>query len=360
MLTEVTTLDRYRLLGRSGLRVSPLALGAMTFGTDWGWGTDQDEAHRIFDTYVAHGGNLIDTANQYTNGTSEKFVGVFARGKRDRLVIATKYTLPTGDDPNSGGNSRKSMMRSVEASLRNLVTDYIDVLYLHAWDGTTGAEEITRAMDDLVRSGKVLYLGISNTPAWQIARMHTIADLRGQAPIVALQIEYNLVERTGERELIPMAQQMGLGVIAYSPLASGILAGRYDGKVRDTGGESHFNQGSRKELLLAGGRLSERALAIAAVVKEVAVQVGKSPAQVALAWTLENSAVTSPIIGARSVKQLHENIGALEVRLTESQRSQLSVASAVPLGFPHEYLTFLLKSSFMSACMNIDSEKEAS
>lgn len=181
------SLDTYRLLGRSGLRVSPLSLGTMTFGTDWGWGADKEEARRIFDAYVDRGGNFIDTANQYTNGTAEQLLGEFARSTRERLVLATKYTLTrNAGDPNSGGNHRKSMVGSVEASLRRLNTDYIDLFYLHAWDGTTPVEEVLRALDDLVRAGKVLYVGISDTPAWQVSRMQAIADLRGWAPLVAL------------------------------------------------------------------------------------------------------------------------------------------------------------------------------
>jgi aryl-alcohol dehydrogenase-like predicted oxidoreductase len=189
----MTTLSSYRLLGRSGLRVSPLALGAMTFGTDWNWGADEAQARRIFDTYVERGGNFIDTANRYTEGTSERFVGTFAKGRRDSLVIATKYTLPMRPgDPNSGGNHRKAMVRSLEDSLKRLGTDYVDLFYLHAWDFTTPVEEIMRAFDDLVRAGKVLYLGLSDIPAWQASRMQAIADLRGWTPLVAMQVEYNL------------------------------------------------------------------------------------------------------------------------------------------------------------------------
>src|SRR5437660_8564682 len=216
-------LDSYRLLGRSGLRVSPLALGTMTFG----WGADRDEAKAIFDAYVERGGNFIDTANGYSDGTAEQLVGEFAHARREELVIATKYSMPMRPgDPNSGGNSRKSMIRSVEASLSRLRTDYVDLLYLHMWYGDTPVEEVLRAMDDLVRSGKVLYVGMSDIPAWQVSRMQAIADLRGWAPLVALQIPYNLVERTVERELIPMAQTMGLGVVPWSPLAGGVLTGK--------------------------------------------------------------------------------------------------------------------------------------
>ncbi|WP_438004103.1 aldo/keto reductase [Sorangium sp. So ce321] len=347
-MTNALSLDTYRLLGRSGLRVSPLALGAMTFGADWGWGSDRDEAKRIFDVYLDRGGNFIDTANKYTNGTSERLVGELAGDRRERLVLATKYTLSMRPgDPNSGGNHRKSMVRSVEASLGRLRTDYIDILYLHAWDGTAPVEEILRAMDDLVRAGKVLYVAISDTPAWQVSRMQAIADLRGWAPLVALQIEYSLIERTVERELIPMAQEMGLGVIPWSPLASGVLTGKYTKADLDAGGGSSDAIGTRKNIAAANGSLTARGLDIAEVVKAVAAESGKTPAQVALAWTLLHPAVTAPIMGARTLEQLEDNLGALDVRLTDGQRARLDKASAVELGFPHDFLARPLTRSVM-------------
>ena len=333
-----TSLDTYRLLGRSGLRVSPLSLGTMTFGRDWGWGADKDEARRIFDTYVDRGGNFIDTANKYTNGTSELFLGEFAKDKRERLVLATKYTLAMRDgDPNSGGNHRKNMVQSVEASLRRLNTDYIDLLYLHAWDGTTPVEEVLRAMDDLVSAGKVIYLGISDTPAWQVSRMQAIADLRGWAPLIALQIEYNLIERTVERELIPMAREMSLGVLPWSPLASGVLTGKYSHADLNPG-DSATPEGTRRDVAAGNGALTERGLAIADAVKDVAAQMDTTPSRVALAWTLLNPAVTSPIIGTRTLGQLEDNLGALDIRFDESQLSTLDKASAIELGFPHDFL----------------------
>ncbi len=333
------TLRDYRLLGRSGLRVSPLSLGAMTFGTDWGWGADEAEARRMFDLYLDRGGNFIDTANQYTSGTSERLVGAFAQGRRDRIVIATKYTLAArADDPNSGGNHRRSMVRSVEDSLRRLDTDYIDLLYLHAWDFTTPVEEVLRGMDDLVRAGKVVYAGISDTPAWQVARMQAIADLRGWSPLIALQIPYNLIERTVERELIPMAREMGLGVIPWSPLASGVLAGKYTAADLDHGGGTAEAVGTRKNVAAANGGLTAQGLAIAEVVKAVAAETGHTPSQVALAWTLLNPAVTSPIVGARTAGQLQDNLGALDVVLSSEQRARLDAAGPVELGFPHDFL----------------------
>lgn len=329
------SLDTYRLLGRSGLRVSPLALGTMTFGPDWGWGAGRNEARRMFDVYHERGGNFIDTANNYTGGTSERLVGEFVRDRRDQLVLATKYSCFTrAGDPNSGGNHRKSMIASVESSLQRLGTDYIDLLYLHVWDGTTPVEEIMRGLDDLVRSGKVLYIGISDTPAWQVSRMHAIAQLRGWAPPIALQLEYSLIERTGERDLIPMAHELGLGVLPWSPLAKGVLTGKYSCADLDaTDGPE-----SRKTIAAAAGVLSERGLAIADAVREIAAEIGHTPAQVALAWTLSNPAVTAPIIGARTPSQLEDNLGALEVTFTDDQHARLHDASAIDLGFPHELL----------------------
>lgn len=330
---------KFKLLGNSGLRVSEIALGAMTFGSDWGWGADDKESHRIFDAYVDRGGNFIDTANQYTNGTSERLIGQFASEKRECLVIATKYSSTTRQgDPNSGGNHRRCMVRSVETSLKRLQTDYIDLLYLHIWDNTTPVEEILRAMDDLVRSGKVLYVGISDTPAWQVSRMQAIAALRGWAPLIALQIEYSLVERTVERELIPMAAEMGLGVIPWSPLASGVLTGKYSRADLEHGVASADPAGTRKNVAIAHGMLTERSLAIANVVRQVATEIGKTPSQVALAWTLLNPAVTAPIIGARTLKQLEENLSAVEVKLMDEQRARLESISAIDLGFPHDLL----------------------
>lgn len=350
----MTTLSSYRLLGRSGLRVSPLALGAMTFGTDWNWGADEAEARRIFDAYVERGGNFIDTANRYTEGTSERFVGEFAKGRRDSLVIATKYTLPMRPgDPNSGGNHRKAMVRSLEDSLKRLGTDYLDLFYLHAWDFTTPVEEIMRAFDDLVRAGKVLYLGLSDIPAWQASRMQTIADLRGWAPLVAMQVEYNLIERTVERDVVPMAAELGLGVIPWSPLASGVLTGKYSRADLGQMPSGSAAEGTRRDVAAGNGALTERGLAIADVVKEVASEIGHSPAQVALAWTLLNPAVTAPIIGARTLAQLEDNLGALEVALDEGQRARLQAASAIDLGFPHDFLARPMTKAIVSGGLDI-------
>ncbi|MFZ3592670.1 aldo/keto reductase [Streptomyces sp. BH104] len=329
------TLDTYRLLGRSGLRVSPLALGTATFGTEWGWGAERDEARKLFDLYVERGGNFVDTADTYTNGSSERLLGAFARDRRDSLVLATKYTtLRRPGDPNSGGSHRKNLFASVEESLRRLDTDRIDVLYLHVWDDTTPVEETLRALDDLVRQGKILYVAICNAPAWQVARMQTIAELRAWSPLVALQIEYNLIERGGERDLIPMARELGLGVIPFSPLGGGVLTGKYGREDLRPGQDD----GTRRNFNLALGTLTERNLGIADAVREVAADLGRTPAQIALAWTLRNPAVTAPIIGARTPAQLEDNLGALEVDLSAAHLARLDAASAIELGYPHDML----------------------
>ena len=349
-----TTLDTYRLLGTSGLRVSPLALGAMTFGTEWGWGADERDARRMFDAYVARGGNFIDTANAYTNGTSERMIGAFAEGRRDRLVIATKYTGTTDPtDPNAGGNHRKSLVRAVEASLQRLRTDYLDVLYLHAWDATTPIDELARAFDDLVRSGKLLHVAMSNVPAWQIARLASYAELRGTAPIVALQIEYNLIERTGERDMIPMAKELGLAIVPWSPLASGVLTGKYTAKDLDAAGTA-APTGSRKDVAAAQSSLTARGLAIADVVKKIASEVDASPAQVALAWVLHQPGVTSPIIGARTVAQLEDNLGALAIELAPTHLAKLAEVSAFELGYPHEMLSRALTRTVMFGSAKVE------
>jgi aryl-alcohol dehydrogenase-like predicted oxidoreductase len=332
------TLDTYRLLGRSGLRVSPLALGTATFGTEWGWGAERDDARTLFDTYVERGGNFIDTANTYTGGSSERMLGEFTRDHRESLVLATKYTTQRRPgDPNSGGAHRKSLFASVETSLRQLNTDYLDLLFLHVWDFTTPVEEILRGLDDLVRHGKVLYVAMSNAPAWEISRMQAIADLRGWSPLVALQIEYSLINRGAERDLIPMARAMGLGVTPYSPLGGGVLSGKYS-RADLTTTSADSGESNRKSFNAGLGMVTERTLAIADVVRDIAAEVRHTPAQVALAWTLRNPGVTAPVIGARTPEQLVGNLGALEVDLTADQLARLDKVSAIDLGYPHDLL----------------------
>ena len=284
---------RYKLLGNSGLRVSELCLGTMTFGEDWGWGASLDECKTIYAAFREAGGNFIDTANIYTDGTSEKYIGELIASEREAIVVATKYSNGTpSSDPNGAGNHRKRMMQSVEASLKRLNTDYIDVLWAHAWDFTTPPEEVMRSFDDLVRQGKVLYIGISDAPAWVVAQCNTIADLRGWTPFIGLQIEYSLLQRTVERELLPMARSLDVGITAWSPLAMGWLTGKY---TKDNG-----NQESKR--LDAEGMSdfvtqSDRNHTIARAVDEVAAQIGCSAAQVALSWLLHQG--TIPIVGAR-------------------------------------------------------------
>jgi aryl-alcohol dehydrogenase-like predicted oxidoreductase len=334
-MAPALALDHYRLLGRSGLRVSPLALGTMTFGEEWGAG--EAESRQMFDRYVDAGGNFIDTAGYYAKGKSEELTGKFAEAKRQRLVLSTKYTLNRElGDPNGAGNGRKNMMRSVEQSLRALRTDYIDLFFLHVWDNTTPADEILRGFDDLVRAGKVLYLGLSDTPAWQVARLQTIAELRGWTQLAALQVEYSLLQRATERDLIPAARALGLGVMPWSPLASGVLSGKYA-----TGATPATDPaGGRGALITAAGRINEKTVAVADAVKAVADELGCTSAQVALAWTLVNPAVTAPLLGARTLRQLEDNIGALGVTLGETHLTRLDAASRIELGFPHDFLNF--------------------
>jgi aryl-alcohol dehydrogenase-like predicted oxidoreductase len=330
---------KYYLLGKSGLRVSELALGAMSFGTEWGWGIEINEARKMLDLYIENGGNFVDTANVYTNGSSEKMLGEVLGERRQQIVLSTKYTMNTHpSDANGGGNHRKSMVRSVETSLQRLKTDYIDLLYLHVWDGTTPVEEILRAMDDLVRAGKVLYVGISDTPAWQISRMQAIADLRGWSPLVALQIEYSLVERTTERDLIPMASEMGLGVVPWSPLGGGLLSGKYSKDDFLNKSASTGFLGSRKAGIETLGRFTERNLQIVDAVRKVASELDKSPAQVALAWLVSKPTVTSVLLGVSKLTQLENNLRALDTRLSADQIKRLDDISRVEMGFPHAVL----------------------
>lgn len=321
---------KYRLLGASGLRVSELSLGTMTFGEEWGWGTAKEEAQKVYATYREAGGNFIDTANIYTNGTSEKFVGEFVKGHREAVVLATKFSnaMP-GNDPNAAGNHRKSMMQAVEASLSRLQTDYIDLYWVHIWDGITPIEEVMRGLDDLVRQGKVLYVGISDAPAWWVARANTLAELRGWLQFVGLQIEYSLMERTVERELIPLAKALNIGVLAWSPLASGMLTGKYHGGGGAEG--ARLSQAMMKDFLPE----EQRATRVVSAVKAVSEQLGRSMAQVSLAWLRYRPVPVIPIIGARKVSQLQDNLASLDVQLSAEQLKSLDDASRVDLGFPY-------------------------
>ncbi len=332
------SLNHYVTLGRSGLRVSPFCLGAMTFGEDLGpdTGSSEAESGRIIDEYLARGGNFIDTANFYTRGHSEKIIGdhlAHDREKRDRVVIATKFSgnLYPGD-PNGGGSNRKAIIAACEQSLRRLRTDYIDLYYLHIWDKHTPIEETVLAMHDLVQSGKVRYLGISDTPAWKVAQAQLLAQFRGWAPLIALQIEYSLAERSVEGELIPMAQELGLGVVPWSPLASGRLSGKYTranaGKV--TGGRAAF----------VAGRLSEKDYDIVELLTRIAKEQETTVPRVALAWVRARPGVTSTIIGGRTIAQFEDNVQALDVTLTPAQTKALDEISAPQLPFPIPFLAW--------------------
>src|SRR6266446_6677782 len=321
---------KYRLLGKSGLRVSEAALGAMTFGDEWGWGSPKVEAQKVYETYREAGGNFIDTANFYTNGTSERFVGEFIHGHRESVVLATKYSIAApGTDPNAAGNHRKNMMQAVEASLKRLQSDYIDLYWVHIWDGITPMEEVLRGLDDVVRQGKVLYVGISDAPAWWVAQANTLAELRGWTHFIGLQIEYSLIERTVERELIPMAKALNLGVLAFSPLAKGVLTGKYHGEGKPDGGRM-ANEGM-KEFLPE----EQRAAPIISDVKSVSEQVGRSMAQVALAWLRHQTVPVIPIIGARKLSQLQDNLASIDLLLSADQLKALDEASRIELGFPY-------------------------
>lgn len=332
---------RYKLLGNSGLRVSELCLGTMTFGEDWGWGASFDECKTIYQAFRAAGGNFIDSANIYTNGTSEKYVGELIASERDAIVVATKYSngMPSSD-PNGAGNHRKRMVQSVEGSLKRLNTDYIDVLWVHSWDFTTPPEEVIRSFDDLVRQGKVLYIGISDAPAWVVAQCNTIATLRGWTPFIGLQIEYSLLQRTVERELIPMARSLDIGVTAWSPLANGWLTGKYTKNEGDGGAKRLDNEG-----MSAFVQQNDRNLAIARAVDEVAAQIGCSSAQVALSWLLHQG--TIPIVGARKASQVKDNLDCVNVKLSDQQLAQLDQVSQIELGFPHDFFNQEMPQSFI-------------
>jgi aryl-alcohol dehydrogenase-like predicted oxidoreductase len=315
---------QYKLLGRSGLRVSELCLGTMTFGNDWGWGAPKEESRKIFDSFVDVGGNFIDTANNYTNGTSETFVGEFIAADRDHFVVATKYTLserPT--DPNFGGNQRKNMRRSVEGSLRRLNTDYIDLLWLHMWDGMTPVEEVMRALDDLVRDGKVLYVGISDTPAWVVSQANMLADLRGWTRFAAYQGEYSLASRAPERDILPMAKALELSFLAWGMLEGGELTGKYNAP----SSEPKRSQDT-----------SPRIKTLATELIALARESGHTPSQVAINWVRQQSPRVIPILGARSAKQLKEDLGCLDFQLSRKQLDRLDESSPIDLGFPHSFL----------------------
>ena len=325
---------QFKLFGHSGLRVSELALGTLTFGEELGWGVDLEGSRALLDAYDDAGGNFIDTANRYNAGTSETFVGELLKGRRERFVVATKYSVGTADgDPNSGGNHRKCLMQSLEHSLRRLQTDYVDVYWLHQWDFTTSEQEVMRALDDAVRAGKVHYVGISNAPAWVVARANTLADLRGWSAFAGIQIEYSLIERSPERELLPMAKSLDLAVALWGVVGQGILAGKYHQATRPDSPDGP----SRAAVL--GHRLNEKNLAIAKLVSEIAKETGSTPTQIALNWLRGRGQQMIPVLGARNVSQLRDNLGCLAHSLPAEARDRLDCASDISRGFPHEFLS---------------------
>lgn len=327
-------LNNYRLLGKSGLRVSPLALGTMTFGKEWGHGVDEEESRRVFDIYADRGGNFIDTANVYNNGTAEKFVGNFIKGRRQKFVVATKYAINTdSSDPNAGGNHRKNMIHSIDGSLKRLQSDYVDLFWIHAWDQRTPIDEILRGLDALVKQGKILHIGFSDVPAWKVAQANTMADIRGLASFIALQMQYNLLERSIEREIIPMTQELDIAVLAWSPLAGGLLSGKY--KRDDIKREMEESDGTRKFSNKQLGMLNEKNIRIIEEISRLAEQIGRTVSQVALNWLLRKQEITCSIIGARTVNQLEQNLGSLDFELTEKQCQSLDALNPVDYGNAH-------------------------
>ena len=319
---------KYRLLGCSALRVSEVALGTMTFGEKWGWGAPLDESRRMLDLFVDRGGNFVDTASNYTDGESEEQLGELLAGRRERIVLATKYTLTSRpDDPNAGGNHRKNLVQTVEQSLRRLGTDRVDLLWMHMWDGITPVDDVVRALDDLVSAGKVLAIGISDTPAWVVSRASAITELRGWARPSAIQLPYSLSSRDAERELLPMATALGLGVLVWGILDGGVLTGKY----------SDSSAGPRRYGEHSPG---ERHARLAALVRETAAACVASPAQVCIAWVLAQRKLANviPILGARTATQLADNLAALDVALPPDWLASLEEASAIKLGFPSSFL----------------------
>lgn len=328
-------LTNYRTLGKSGLRVSPLTLGAMTFGEDWGWGSTSADSEAIISAYIGQGGNIIDTANIYTKGHSEKIIGDYLKKsdvRRDQLVLSTKFfcNLYPGD-PNAGGASRKTIISSLENSLRRLQTDFIDLYWMHAFDPYTPIEETMSALHDLVTSGKVRYIAVSDTPAWKVAQAQTIARFRGWSSFTGLQIEYSLLERTVEGELIPMAQDLGLGVMPWSPLKGGVLSGKY---TRENKGQLVSGRNGTE----TGAEFPEDTYRVIDRLVELAEEKETTPAGIALAWVNSRPGVTSSLIGARTMDQLNQNLQSLKVELTKNDIASLDKLSEPALSFPIPFL----------------------
>ncbi len=330
-------MSEYVLLGRSGLRISRFCLGTMTFGTEWGWGSAEDASRQIFNRFLDSGANFIDTADGYTNGTSETLIGKFLkeRGNRDRVVVATKFGFGREEgNPNAGGNGRKNIYDALHTSLRRLQTDYIDLYWLHNWDSLTPAEELMSTLNDLVRSGKVRYVGFSNCSGWYLGRAQTMAELRGYERIVGLQLEYSLAERNIEREHVPAALELGIGITPWSPLASGLLTGRYQSE-GGLSGEGRLH--AVREHPAFGNLLTERNWAITGELVKVAKEIGRSPAQVALNWVTNRPAVSSTIIGATKLQQLDDNLTSLDFAIPAELSQRLHQISAPEMFYPYNF-----------------------
>jgi aryl-alcohol dehydrogenase-like predicted oxidoreductase len=335
---------RYRLLGQTGLRVSELFLGAMTFGEQGGVGAPLEECRRMLDLYADAGGNVIDTAINYRGGASEEILGELLDGRRDRFVLATKYTVSRdGSDPNAAGNHRKNLVLSLETSLRRLRTDYLDVYWVHLWDRHTPIEETMRALDDAVHAGKILYIGISDTPAWVVSRANTLAEWRGWTPFAGLQVPYSLLNRDIERELLPMAESQGMSVATWSPLGGGVLSGKF---TRPAGPGT----GTR----ITADSISPHDLAVAQVVDDVAGELGVTSSQVAIAWTRNRSRAVHPIIGARTTEQLKDNLRAIDVILPGEAISRLEEVTGFTPGFPTDFITQTSGWVFGEASQRVD------
>jgi aryl-alcohol dehydrogenase-like predicted oxidoreductase len=339
MTARGKALTDYTTLGRSGLRVSPICLGTMTFGTDWGWGSEEETARAVFDDYIEGGGNFIDTADGYTEGHSEELLGKFIgeRSLRDRVVLATKFTFNAEPgNPNAGGNGRKYIYRALEASLRRLQTDYIDLYWLHAWDTITPVEEVVSTLNDLVRAGKIRHYGFSDTPAWYVARAQTLAEKEGKERLIALQLEYSLVQRGIEREHVPAAQELGLGICPWSPLAGGFLTGKYQRQGDSGQGDGRLEV--TKDVPNPGfQRFTESNWRILDVLLEVSKEISRVPAQVALNWVATQPGITSTIIGASKLTQLKDNLRFSEFEIPIEQRNKLDEVSAQDPGHPYEF-----------------------
>jgi len=319
---------RYHLFGRSGLRVSELFLGAMTFGEQGGVGAPAEECREILEAYADAGGMVVDTASNYRDGASEEILGELLVGRRDRFVVMSKYTVSRDrDDPNAAGNHRKNLRLSLEGSLRRLRTDYLDVCWVHVWDRHTPVEETMRALDDEIRAGRILYVGISDTPAWIVSRANTLAEWRGWTPFVGLQVPYSLLQRDVERDLLPMAQAYGMALAAWSPLAGGILSGKYT-RPGGLGPRSRIDPAS----------LTDHQRRVAAEVQAVADELGATASQVAIAWTRARSPAVHPIVGARHVGQLRDNLGSIELDLSSDDMGRLETAAPFDLGFPTTFI----------------------